>query len=420
MPELYKFQQKALDDLLGGKHICNMTMGAGKTPTMMRWLYNQSPTKALICTTPSKRDSHDMESEADTWNGENWRTGLDSFEVISWHGLKRWVNAHWDSLADYYYVFDELQKAKAGVSSGMGRAFLRIAGQTKNWTGYTGTPGDTWICYYPYFQAAGLVRNKTAFKARYVSETFFKGYPDIIGYRHEDELLHMWKKISTTPDTSQLKRELPPETHKEVVFKKPSGYDKAIKTRTKPNGDWLDSTMALMHYIRQLCFTKQKQQWVSDFLENLGTNAIFFYTYKEEGDILCDISRKVLPKGSKVWRIDGGHHDVPTEATLGKYDVVLCQWQSGSEAWNAQFIDYFVATTPQYSYSTYQQAQGRIQRIGATRPKFYYELKCERTVEEDIYKTLATKQSFAEEVWLTNNNLTTNEKKDAIDKKENA
>ena len=406
MPELYKFQQKALDDLLAGKRICNMTMGAGKTPTMMRWLFSCRPAKVLICTTPSKRDSHDMEAEADMWNGENWRASLDSFEVISWHGLKKWVNAHWDNLADYYYVFDELQKAKAGVSSGMGKAFLRIAGQTKNWTGYTGTPGDTWICYYPYFQACHLVRNKTSFKARYVSETFYKGYPDIIGYRHEDELLAMWRKISTSPDTSALAKELPSETSKTVRFKKPTGYDKAIKTRTKPNGEWLDTTMGLCHYLRLLCFTKAKQQWVSDFLEGLGTNAVIFYTYVEEGDILCDISRKALPKGAKVWRIDGSHHDIPTAATIGKYDVVICQWQSGSEALNLQFMHYWVSTTPQYSYSTYQQARGRIKRIGQTEPMFFYELQCEKTIEQDIYKTISEKRDFSELVWATDNKLT--------------
>lgn len=413
MPELYKFQQKALADLLDGKHVCLLNVGCGKSAVSIRWArevcVKTGKKKLVVVTTASKKKSGDYLVEADTWAGEDWRRSLEEFEVITWHVLKKWVDQHWASLADHVFIFDEIAKAKSGVSSQMGRAFLRITGQTKNWTGYTATPGDAWLSYYPYFQATGLVRNKTAFKARYVSETFYKGYPDIIGYRHEDELLHMWKKISTAPDTSALYREMPSETTKVVLFKKPQGYDKLMKTRMTPDGEWLDTTMKLCHTLRQDCFTKGKQQWVIDFLEGLGTNAVIFYTYKEEGDILCDIGQKALPKGSKVWRIDGAHHDIPTASTIGKNDVVLCQWQSGSEALNLQFINYWVATTPQYSYSTFVQAKGRINRIGQKRPMFYYLLKCERTIEEDIYKAIATKQDFAELAWATDNNLTVKE-----------
>lgn len=405
MPELklYNFQRKALSDMLEGKRLCLLGTGCGKSAVSVLWAKqtceDKGVKKVVVVTTPSKRDSGDYLDEADTWCGSSWRESLESFEVISWHALKKWVDAHWDNLDEYVYIFDEVAKASAGVSSGMGKAFLRIANQTTNWTGYTATPGDTWIKFYPYFTACHLVRNKTSFKARYVSETFYKGYPDIIGYRHEDELLAMWKKISTSPDTSALAKELPSETHKTVTFKKPTGYDKAIRTRTAPDGTWLDTTMALCHYLRQSCFTKAKQQWLTDFLEGLGTNAVLFYTYVEEGDKLEEIAKKSLPKGAKVWRIDGSHHNIPTADTIGKYDIVICQWQSGSEALNLQFMNYWVAVSSQYSYSTLTQAEGRIKRIGQKNPMFFYVLQCEKTIEEDIAKTLAEKKDFSELTW---------------------
>lgn len=405
MPTLYKYQEQCLSDLLAGKRMCVIGTGLGKAAISVVWAKQTcketSKSKVLVITTASKRSSGDYLDEADTWCGDGWRDSLDAYEVISWHALHKWVNAHWNELDEWVYIADEVAAIKNGVSSQRGRAFLRIAKQTKDWAGFTATPGDSWIQFYPYFTACNLVRNKTSFKARYVSETHYKGYPEIIGYRHEEELMYMWKKISTSPDTSQATKELPPETHKTITFKKPAGYDKMIKTRVAPNGEWLDSTMKLCHTLRQHCFTKEKQQWISDFLENLGTNAIIFYTYKEEGDILCDIGKKALPKGSRVWRIDGSHHIVPKMNELSKYDVVLCQWQSGSEGINFQGIDYFIATTPQYSYSTKNQAEGRIQRIGAERPKFYYELMCEKTIEEDVYKTLSEKRDFSELVWGT-------------------
>lgn len=409
MPTLYKFQKKSIIDLLNGRHICILGVGCGKSAVSIRWAEETcketGKSKVLVVSTPSKRDSRDYEAEADTWAAAGWRDGLDDFEVISWHALHKWTNAHWKSLDEWVYIFDEVAKASAGASSGMGRAFLRITKQTTDWTGYTATPGDTWIKFYPYFTACNLVRNKTSFKARYVSETHYKGYPEIIGYRHEEELMYMWKKISTSPDTSALAAELPAETHKTVMFKKPAGYDKAIKTRVAADGTWLDSTMALCHYLRSLCFTKAKQQWVVDFLEGLGTNAVIFYTYKEEGKKLEEIAKKTLPKGAKVWRIDGSRHEIPTADTIGKYDIVLCQWQSGSDALNLQFLHYWVAASGQYSYSTLNQAEGRIRRIGQTQPMFYFVLECEKTIEEDIYKTLATKQDFAAEVWCAEKGL---------------
>lgn len=413
MPTLYKYQKECLADLLAGKRMCVIGTGLGKAAISVIWARQTceetGKTKVLVVTTASKRSSSDYLSEADAWCGEGWRDSLEAYEVISWHALHKWVNAHWDELDEWVYIADEAAAIKNGVSSQRGRAFLRVASKTKDWAGFTATPGDAWIQFYPYFTACNLVRNKTSFKARYVTETYYKGYPEIVGYRHEDELLAMWKKISTSPDTSQATKELPPETHKTVSFKKPAGYDKMVKTRVAPDGEWLDSIMKLCHTLRQRCFTKAKQQWVADFLENLGTNAVIFYTYKEEGEILCDISKKVLPKGSKVWRIDGGHHDIPTASQLGKYDVVLCQWQSGAEALNLQMIHYWVATTPQYSYSTYLQACGRIKRIGQQEPMFFYELKCNGTIEHDIYKALKEKREFSEEVWAVNNNLAVKE-----------
>lgn len=403
MPTLYRFQKKSIIDLLNGKHISLLPTGAGKSAVAITWAKivcdQTSKRKVLICTPPSKRDAGDWEIEADTWATTGWREGLEAFEIISWHALRKWVDAHWDTLDEWVYIFDEQHLAKAGVSSGRGRAYLRITKQTSSWTGYTATPGDTYMDLHAYMVACGLVRNKTSFKARYVSETHYKGYPEIIGYRHEDELLAMWKKITSSPDTSTLAAELPSETHKTVVFKKPAGYDKAIKTRVAADGGWLDSTMKLAHYIRQLCFTKAKQQWIEDFLGGLGTNAVIFYTYKEEAARLEEIARKSLPKGAKIWRIDGAHHEIPTENTISKNDVVLCQWQSGGAALNLQMIHYWVAVSGQYSYSTLTQAEGRIKRIGQKYPMFFTELVTSGTIEEDIMKTLRAKKDFSEKTW---------------------
>lgn len=403
--ELYNFQKKAIADLKHGKRIAIMQTGSGKSAVMMKWLADEAirfnKKKILIVTTPSKRNSGDFDRDADTWNGEGWRKSLSAFEVVSWHGLAKWVKTNSNFLTDYVFGFDELAKAKAGVSSGMGKAFLKITHKTNHWTGYTATPGDNWLHFYPYFTACGLVANKTAFEQTYAVKVNYKGFPEIIAWRNEDELKDMWDKIATTPDTSQMYRELPKETHKVIDFDKPSGYDKLRKDRIGKDGEFIETTMGLCHALREMSFTKEKQQWLYDFIENVGTQVVIFYNYIEEGDTITDIVHKANKK-ARVWRIDGKHHEIPTAETIGKYDVVLCQWQSGSEALNLQFVNQWVSVTPTYSYSTSIQARGRIKRLGQTRPMFYYYLKC-AGIEADVYKALAEKRDFSEDTYLITN-----------------
>ena len=398
MKELYNFQKQSIKDLCNGKRICVQQVGSGKSAVMMRWLAMQKPSKVLIVTTPSKRNSGDFLRDADEWNGNGWRDKLKAFEVISWNGLSKWVRANKKYLADYVYAFDEIQRAKAGVSSGMGKAFLRITSESSRWAGFTATPGDNWLHFYPYFTACKFVPNKTNFMRRFAQVQTFKGFPEIVGWLHEDILKQWWDAISTTPDTSQMFRELPSSTHEVVEFKKPKGYDKLRKTRTTEDGEFLDTTMGLCHALREISFTKEKQQWLADFIEGLGTGCVIFYNYIEEGNTIEEIVHKAR-KEAKVWRIDGSHHEIPTAETIGKYDVVLCQWQSGSEALNLQFLNYWVSVTPTYSYITSTQARGRIKRLGQTKITHYYYLKCEG-IETDVYKALANKRDFSEEVYI--------------------
>ena len=396
--ELYNFQKQSIKDLYNGKHIVVQATGSGKTAVMMKWLACMNPKRVLIITTPSKRDSGDFMKDADTWNGVGWRAGLKDFEVISWHGLSKWVKAHDGELRTWAFAFDEIQKAKAGVSSGMGKAFLKITINASLWAGFTATPGDNWLHFYPYFTACGYVKNKTDFKRKFAIEQNYKGFPEIVGWVHEDLLKQWWNEIATTPDTSQMFRELPSELHKVIEFKKPKGYDKLRKTRTTEDGEFLDTTMGLCHALREISFTKEKQQWIEDFISGLGTNAVLFYNYIEEGDELEQIITKAN-KDAKIWRIDGKHHDIPTEKTIGKYDIVLCQWQSGSEALNLQFINYWVSITPTYSYMTSVQARGRIKRLGQKKTMYFFYLKCEG-IESDVYEALSNKRDFSEDVYI--------------------
>lgn len=422
---LYPFQCDTALALLNNKdkHIVVAGVGTGKTAISMVWAQSvcvsHGLSKILVITTASKSKTkdkekrNDFEAEADDFCGRSFRKSTDAFETVSWNSLHKWVDSHRRTIKEWVIVADEIQRCK-GWTTRMGKSFLHIASETRNWVGFTGTPGDYWISYGAYFQACGLVRNKTHFTQRFCRIQTYKGFPEITGYNEEEVLKRWWAKISYAPDTSQIAQELPKATHKVVNFKKPTGYEKVLKMRQKicedgtlseDYDDFLDNPSKTFHYLRQLCFTPEKKQWISDFLEGLGENCIFFYNYTATADEIEKIAKKVLPKGAKVWRIDGSHHQIPTKDTIGKYDIVLSQWQSGSEGLNLQFMHVWVSVELTYAYSTAQQARGRVLRNGQTRPVFFYYLQTEGTIEGDIMKCLKNKSEFSERVWLLGKGL---------------
>ena len=422
---LYPFQVDTVFALLNehDKHIVVAGVGTGKTAISVVWAQaictSHGLDKVLIITTASKSKTkdaegrNDFEVEADDFCGRHFRKQLDAFETVSWNSLHNWVDDHKKTLREWVVVADELQRIK-GHTSRMAKNFLKIASETNNWVGFTGTPGDYWISYGAYFQACGLVRGKTNFTQRFCIVQTFKGFPEIVGYREEETLKKWWAQISYAPDTTQIAQELPKATHKVVNFPKPKGYDKVLKMRQKlcEDGslseeyeDFLDNPSKTFHYLRQLCFTKDKQQWLSDFIEGLGENCIIFYNYTATADAIEAIAKKVLPKDAKVWRIDGSHHQIPTADTIGKHDIVLSQWQSGSEGLNLQFMHVWVSVELTYAYSIAQQARGRVLRNGQTKPVFFYYLQTEGTIEGDIMKCLKEKGEFSERVWLLGKGL---------------
>ena len=403
MPELYEFQKQAVEGLIGDHHICILPTGAGKTAVMFKWLQNTGKKRVVIVTTATKARSGDMEQEALLWCGKDWVDSLETFDVVSWHKIDKWLceNLSMYKLNDVVFAFDEVQKSK-GYTTGMGTAFRKVCSHTDIWTGYTATPGDEWKDFIAYFTATNKVKNKTNFMDNYTVMQTFKGYPEIKQYLHTDKLKKMWDDITVIPDASQMFRELPRETHKVVKMKAPSDYKKIMKTRIDRDGELIDTTMGLCHYLRQICFTNEKRDWLSDFIENLGTNCVFFCNYIEEEDVVCEIAEKVLPKGARVWRIDGKHHEIPAINTIGKYDIVVAHYASGGEALNLQFMNYWCAVSPNYSFSKSVQARGRIKRIGQKKPMFFYYLKAEGTIEDDIYECLKNKSDFSEKVWCAN------------------
>ena len=348
-----------------------------------------------------RRIAHDFENEAKELS-LGWFSSLSSFVVLSWNGLAKWYKENSATLdwARCAFIFDECHRSKAGVSSAMGRAFLNIAKRTSVWTGYTATPGDKWIDFYGYFIATKFLRNKGQFLSDFCNIQTYKGYPEIVSYHSQNILQEWWGEITYFPDTADVEAQLPAATHKVIEFNKPRNYHKVMQTRERlDTGEFIETTMGLCHYLRQLCITPANLEWIADFIEGLGERCVIFYNYTEEGEQIANAIKKVLPYGAKIWNINGKTHDIPTAETMGERDVVLAQWTSGSASLNLQFINYWVSSSPCYSLTVSVQGRVRIRRIGQKKPQFFYYLKCKNSIEEDIYACLKDKKDFSEKTW---------------------
>lgn len=398
MTALFPYQKDAVRELLNGKHIVLAEPGCGKSAVMVNWLEQRKAKKIIIATTASKVASGGFTEDMEKFTTASFRSQIDTLECVSWHMLYKWAKDKTpNELAEYTFCADEIQRSKQGVSSLMGKAFLLITKYCKEWAGFTATPGDSWIDYHAYFIACRKVRNKTAFKREFCIEQRYP-FPKILAYTHESLLKQWWNEISYAPDTSSIMKQLPRLTHQVIKLPTPKGYKKVLKTSTTLDGEFLDSNMALLHELRQMCATTDKLSYLSDMLEPLSSFSplVVFYNYDCEREQILSLAKKL---GRKVWRIDGERHEIPTAETIGEGDIVLCHYLSGSEALNLQFCNYWLSYSYNYSYSTTKQAMGRIHRVGQTKPQFYYWLRCEHTIEDEIAKTLNKKQEFMAELW---------------------
>src|SRR5690606_11697172 len=116
--------------------------------------------------------------------------------------------------------------------------------------GLSATPvPNGWISAANYFKMFGFTPNITAFKARYVNEVRYKGYPEIIGYHREDEIKALWNQIST-PLKKEDAIDLPDVTEVAVPVSTPASYWKVIKERIF-EGKLLENASAFTHALRQ-------------------------------------------------------------------------------------------------------------------------------------------------------------------------
>lgn len=321
-----------------------------------------------------------------------------SGKLSIWHD---YLNRH--KTQDFAVIVDEIHKAK-NPQSGIGKRVFEVGTVASFFCGLSATPlPNGWVDAINYFKIFGLIKNKTEFMKRYVDIVTYKGFPEIKGYRREDELQAHWNKIAKPLDKSAA-LDLPPVVAVPITLKAGSDYLRIQRDRMV--GDmFLDNPSALMHALRQ-SLVEPKVVWLDNFLEGASDNVVVFYNYKVERDQILAMLKK-SHKRRTVFRQDGEKHEIPSKDKWSGLvrTITLAQYQSGSTGVEITYCSTTVYFSPTYSYSNYEQSVGRTNRNGQTKKMTLYMLCAPTTLERDVWTALRNKSDFQDTQWADKNML---------------
>lgn len=380
--KLYDYQQKAVDDLSNGKILLGGT-GAGKTMTSLAYyVKNENKRDIYVITTAKKRDDLEWEKDASNFGITNTGAGhnVGQLTVDSWNNIKKYQD-----VSGAFFIFDEQRLVGSGSWS---KAFLKIARHNR-WVMLTATPGDKWEDYTSIFVANGFYKNKTEYIDNHMVYTYYGGYPKLKRYINEQKLerlrRHVLVEMDYVPHTRRHINKVYSDYDKELVVE-------TMKTLKDPEtGEPFQGASGLMYAVRKIVNSDPSRVGAVKKLAKDIDKLIIFYNYDYELELL----REAFPNAKER---NGHNHDpLPTTKTW----TYLVQYTAGAEAWNCTTTSAMVFYSMTYSYKTFMQAQGRIDRVNTPFTDLsYFVMTSDSAVDRGIERALENKKDFNERAFV--------------------
>jgi superfamily II DNA or RNA helicase len=377
---LYPHQIKAVEELDNGK-ILEGGVGSGKTLTAVAYyMQREAPKDVYVITTARKRDDLDWETEFVRFGVGVKRdaTVAGVLRVDSWNNIAKYKNVR-----DAFFIFDEKRLETGGEWS---KAFIFIA-KRNNWIVLTATPGDTWMDYATVFIANGFYHNRTEFKREHVVYNTFTKFPKVDYYigvpkliRLRDHLLvHMPYERHTVRHTEIIDVGYDQEMYDQVIKKRWNVYyDTPVK-----------NVAELFYTARKVVNTDPSRLDAVRELIKKHPRLIVFYNFDYELELLRTLAEEIP---TSEW--NGHRHQAIPETDRWLY---LVQYVAGAEGWNCTSTDATVFYSLTYSYKTWHQAHGRIDRLNTPfTDLYYYVLLASATIDGAVKKALDNKRNFHE------------------------
>lgn len=248
-------------------------------------------------------------------------------------------------------------------------------------------------------QLLGWPISKQLFDRHYVEyeKMDVDGFPRKVpvGYRNVDRLkskLRSYGGVFLKPE--EVYDELPKTTFNIVKVPVSKEYKQFKKDGIVPVEERTligDMLLTERMYERMLCgqYSKAKLEAAEDLIESTDDRLIVFYWFTEEYNRL----RAICEKHHRPVSVINGEIKDLDAYNEQRNSVTLVQYQAGAMGHNLQMANQMILfSLPDGNMELFEQCLKRIDRIGQTRPCFYYILMCEGSIEEDIWERLNDKK----------------------------
>jgi superfamily II DNA or RNA helicase len=392
--QLYTWQAEYLKDLPKDV-VMTATLGSGKTVLSLKHAERYSPNIPIIVVAPaSKIRTKDWEREAKDWQAPLHSTY--SYEMFA---------KQQELPPEYVLIVDECTYIKSATAKRSKSIIRAVQSQNcKQFILLSGTPlPKGWQDMQTYGILFGLWKNKTQFFNQHVLIDRSRGYPRIIGYANEDKLKHYWSTISKGLDHIL---DLPPRRTINVNIKltesQLAGYKHIKQTRVTENGDLLDMPSKLHTYLRQSLAT-HRMDALRNILDDTSDHAIIFYNYNLERDAILKVLESYPER--HIWEQSGHRSNLPDRANWDNMppSVTIAQYMSASHGIELTYAHITVYYSPTYSYADFAQSIGRTFRTGQKYTTLYYFFKCLKTIDLNVYRCIANRQDFQDNLWEEEN-----------------
>jgi hypothetical protein len=376
---LQPHQQVALRQLGNGRILWG-GVGSGKSRVAVEYyLTNEQPKDIIVITTAKKRDSLDWDTEFIPYSISTHARGpkTGQLTVDSWNNIDKY-----SQVEGAFFIFDEQRLVGSGKWV---KAFLKIV-KNNNWIMLTATPGDNWLDYIPVFVANGFYKNRTEFKLEHVVYAPYTKFPKVARYLNEGRLIHLRNKILVhmAYTKTTIRHEIPKiVTHNEELLRS------VIKNRwhiyqNRPIRD-ISELFGVMR--RVVNSDPSRVRAVRELLVN-HPKQVLFYNFNYELDMLRHLENDVA---IAEWN-GHKHEEIPVDEPSWVY---LVQYVAGSEGWNCVETDTTLFYSLTYSYKSWEQAHGRIDRLNTPFiDLYYYAIRSKSVVDKVIWRSLSAKKNF--------------------------
>lgn len=267
----------------------------------------------------------------------------------------------------------------------------------------SGTPtGGKYEKLWSQCRLLGWDISKTAYWDTYIKYHFDdrNGFPFRVvdGYKNVERLKQKLREHGAVFMKSDEVFDLPEQIDSKIYIPTTKEYRKFHKDSILKYDDIEfigDTTLSKMLFERMLCgyVNDEKIKALRDLLESTDDRVIIFYNFNSELDKLQEIC-----SDRPVSIINGNTKDL-SAYEKSENSVTLIQYQAGAMGLNLQKANKIVYFTPPLSSELFEQSKKRIHRIGQEKACFYYYMICRNSIEEKIYRTLAMRRDYTEQLF---------------------